>query len=66
MSEADRERFMTLASNELENVIYRFGEEFCLSDQEIIGLLMCYASVMSVQSMGYLVDLDEEEEEDDD
>ncbi len=64
MSE-ERDRFITLAGHELENMVNRFSEEFCLSDPEIIGLLTCYASLMSIQSMGYLLDFEEEEEEDD-
>jgi hypothetical protein len=61
----ERDRFITLAGHELENMVNRFSEEFCLSDPEIIGLLTCYASLMSIQSMGYLLDFEEEEEEDD-
>ncbi len=64
MSE-ERDRFITLAGHELESMVNRFSEEFCLSDPEIIGLLTCYASLMSIQSMGYLLDFEEEEEEDD-
>jgi hypothetical protein len=61
----ERDRFITLAGHELESMVNRFSEEFCLSDPEIIGLLTCYASLMSIQSMGYLLDFEEEEEEDD-
>ena len=64
--ERDRDRFITLAGHELENMVNRFSEEFCLSDPEIVGLLTCYASLMSIQSMGYLLDFGEEEEEEDD
>ena len=62
--EQDKDRFITLAGHELENMVNRFHEEFCLSDPEIIGLLTSYASLMSIQSMGYLVEEDEEEEDD--
>jgi hypothetical protein len=61
--EQDKDRFITLAGHELENMVNRFHEEFCLSDPEIIGLLTCYASLMSIQSMGYLVDAEEEEDD---
>lgn len=61
--EQDKDRFITLAGHELENMVNRFSEEFCLSDPEIIGLLTSYASLLSIQSMGYLAP--EEEEEDD-
>ena len=64
--ERDRDRFITLAGHELENMVNRFSEEFCLSDPELVGLLTCYASLMSIQSMGYLLDFGEEEEEEDD
>ena len=61
MSEGqDKDRFITLAGHELENMVNRFSEEFCLSDPEIIGLLTCYASLMSIQSMGYLLDFNGE------
>ncbi len=66
MSEGqDKDRFITLAGHELENMVNRFSEEFCLSDPEIIGLLTCYASLMSIQSMGYLLDSNGEEDEED-
>ena len=66
MSEGqDKDRFITLAGHELENMVNRFSEEFCLSDPEIIGLLTCYASLMSIQSMGYLLDFNGEEDEED-
>ncbi len=66
MSEGqDKDRFITLAGHELENMVNRFSEEFCLSDPEIIGLLTCYASLISIQSMGYLLDVNEEEDEED-
>ena len=66
MSEGqDKDRFITLAGHELENMVNRFSEEFCLSDPEIIGLLTCYASLMSIQSMGYLLDFNGEEDEGD-
>ena len=61
--EQDKDRFITLAGHELENMVNRFHEEFCMSDPEIIGLLTSYASLLSIQSMGYLVV--EEEGEDD-
>jgi|TARA_Y100000296_G_C5146804_1_gene244181 hypothetical protein len=61
----DKDRFITLAGHELENMVNRFSEEFCLSDPEIIGLLTCYASLISIQSMGYLLDVNEEEDEED-
>jgi len=61
----DKDRFITLAGHELENMVNRFSEEFCLSDPEIIGLLTCYASLMSIQSMGYLLDFNGEEDEED-
>jgi hypothetical protein len=61
--EQDKDRFITLAGHELENMVNRFHEEFCLSDPEIIGLLTSYASLLSIQSMGYLAE--EEEGEDD-
>ena len=66
MSEGqDKDRFITLAGHEVENMVNRFSEEFCLSDPEIIGLLTCYASLMSIQSMGYLLDFNGEEDEED-
>ena len=61
--EDDRERLMAAATRELENCVARLHEEFCLRDEEIIGILTMYSSLMAIQSMGYLVECEEEEEE---
>lgn len=55
---------MTAASHELERMILRLSDEFCLSDPEIVGLLVMYANLSAVQAMGYLIE-DEDEDDDD-
>lgn len=61
--EDDRERLMSVATHELENCVSRLREEFCLRDEEIIGILTMYSSLLAIQSMGYLVEYEDEEEE---
>jgi len=49
---------------DIEKLVDRYQEEFDLDDATLIGGLQMYSCLMSLQAMGYLLEDDEDEEDD--
>jgi len=50
--------------SDIEKLVARYQEEFDLDDATLIGGLQMYSSLMSLQALGYLLEEDEDEEDD--
>ena len=49
---------------DIEKLVDRYQAEFDLDDATLIGGLQMYSCLMSLQAMGYLLEDDEDEEDD--